>query len=259
MPVEVEYASLNGRSLTLDVHASTMAGPAPAVVYVHGGGWSGGTKRDEMPLFEALAACGVTVFSVEYRLAPQDPWPACIDDVRSAIAWVAKHASDHNANGSKLGVVGYSAGGQLAAHASFIDAHPAIAAVVLLAAPTDMVLDTLRRGGPSPSLMNLFGKKEIDAELLETLWAVSPINYVRHGLPPVLLLNGTADKSVPHAQSAHLHQRLSDMNVRSDLVSLEGAEHRIRDWKNVDKAWPDRVGRWLRETLAAPVSTKPAE
>jgi acetyl esterase len=251
---EIEYAAVEGVSLKLDVRAPTTttrpAGKSQAVVMVHGGGWSGGTKRDEPAFLDALTDAGLTVFAPSYRLAPQFRWPACLEDVRRAIAWVIDHAADHGADASPLGLIGYSAGGQLAAHAAVVDPFPEVKAVALLAAPTDLVLDNFRRGKVSPSMQNLFGKEQFDVELIETLWRVSPINYVRPGLASFLLVNGTKDESVPHAQSAHLHQRLSDMNVPSDLISLEGAPHRLREWKNTDEKWMTRVAEWLGATLA---------
>lgn len=253
MPVqitEVEYAVVAGESLKLDIRAPEKpAGKTPAVMMVHGGGWSGGTRGDEPAFLDSLVDAGLTVFAPSYRLAPAHRWPAQIDDVRTALKWVGAHAQEHNADASRLGITGYSAGGQLAALASVIDAPKELAAVLLLAAPTDLVLDNFRRGKVSPSMLNLFGKEQVDADLIETWWRISPINYVRPGLPPFLLINGTKDESVPHAQSAHLHQRLSDMGVPSDLMSLEGAPHRLREWKNTDEGWMKRAAEWMRKTL----------
>jgi alpha-L-fucosidase 2 len=248
----VEYANVAGESLLLDVRPARVAGPPPhyAVIVVHGGGWSGGNRRDDLPFIDALCDAGLTVFSIEYRLAPKHQWPACIDDVRTAIKWVTEHAKTYGADASRIGLVGYSAGGHLACHAAVIDRAPNIAAVALLAAPTDHVLDNFRRGGLSPSMKNLLGKEKVDDEAIELLWRISPINYVTPGLPPFLLMNGTTDESVPHAQSAHLHQRLSDLGVKSDLISLEGAEHRIRNWPQFEPRYDQRLANWLKQTLA---------
>jgi alpha-L-fucosidase 2 len=254
MPVqitEVEYAVVDGQSLKLDVRvASDRPAKSPAVVMVHGGGWSGGAKGDEPEFLDSLCDTGLTVFAISYRLAPAHRWPAQIDDVRTALQWVIAHAHEHGADATRLGIAGYSAGGHLAALAATVDAPKELAAVLLLAAPTDLVLDNFRRGKVSPSMLNLFGKEQFDSEVIETFWRVSPINYVRPGLPPFLLLNGTKDESVPHAQSAHLHQRLSDVGVPSDLISLEGSPHRLREWKQANENWMNRAGEWMMKTLS---------
>ncbi|HRK31287.1 MAG TPA: alpha/beta hydrolase [Tepidisphaeraceae bacterium] len=251
---EIEYANIAGESLLLDVRPPRAGSPGPhaAVVVIHGGGWTGGNRRDDLPFLDALADAGLVVFSIEYRLAPKHRWPACMDDVQTAIAWVTLHAAEHGADASRLGLIGYSAGGHLACHAAVIDRSPNIAAVALLAAPTDHVLDNFRRGGLSPSLQQLLGKEVADAETIETLWRISPINHVVPGLPPFLLMNGTHDQSVPHAQSAHLHQRLSDLGVKSDLVTLEGAEHRIRNWPQANAGYREQLATWMKQTLASP-------
>jgi alpha-L-fucosidase 2 len=252
---EVEYAVVEGQSLKLDVRPPTKVPPgaSPAVVAVHGGGWSSGTKADDLLCWDALAAAGLTVFSVDYRLAPQFRWPACIDDVRAAIRWVLANGPKHGSSVERVGLLGYSAGGHLAATAAVVETFPAVAAVALMAAPTDLVLDNFRRGGLSKSMQDLFGRPEKpDADVLETLWRTSPINYLKPGLPPFLLLNGTNDQSVPHSQSAHFHQRCSDLGIPSDLISLNGAGHRLREWKEGDPTWPQRIAEFFARTLAPP-------
>lgn len=253
MPIRtVEYINRAGEPLLVDVHppADGVSGPFPAVVVVHGGGWSGGSRREDVPFIADLAGAGLVAFSIDYRLAPKHRWPACIDDVQSAIRWVSANAAEHGADARKLGLMGYSAGGHLACHAAVVDRAANVAAVALLAAPTDHVLDCFRRGGLSQSLKNLLGHEEVTDQTLELLWQISPINYLVPGLPPFLLFNGTDDQSVPHAQSAHLHQRLSDLGVSSDLVSLKGAGHRLREWSQAQPDYSRRIAHWMRKTLA---------
>lgn len=98
--------------------------------------------------------------------------------------------------------------------------------------------------------------KELTPESLGLLRALSPINHVRPGLPPFLLLHGDADKSVPFEQSVAFQTKLQTNGVRCDLITLPGAPHRLSDW---DKFQPDHGARmidWLREVLGEPRPAK---
>ncbi len=255
MLTELEYANIDGQSLKIEVRSPEIKTdkPSPAVVVIFGGGWMSSTKDRESYYYDALVAAGLTVFSPEYRFASEKArWPACLNDVRAAVKWVVAHAKEYGSDGTRIGISGYSAGGQLAAHAAMVDPIPQIAAVALISTPTDFVYDNFRRGGePGPSAKALFGKEKFDEELLEIYWRLSPINYVRPGLPPFYLVNGTADKTVPHALSEHMHQRLSDVGIKSDLYSIKDAPHRISDWPQFDDKWAERLAGWFVRTLGA--------
>lgn len=247
---EIEYRRIAGESLLLDVRPPATGARGPAVVVVHGGGWCQGNRRDDLPFMDALAAAGLVVFSIEYRLAPRHRWPACIDDVRAAIDWVTAHADQHNANAARLGLIGYSAGGHLACHAAVIDRAPSLAAVALLAAPTDHVLDCLRRGGLSPSLKNLLGRDQIDAATADLLWRISPINHLAPGLPAFLHVSASDDQSVPHMQAVHLHEQMLRLGVGSELLALDGAAHRIDAWDRYRPGYSAEIAAWMAQRLA---------
>lgn len=247
---EVEYRRIDGESLLLDVRPAAGGARGPAVVVVHGGGWCEGNRRDDLPFMGALAAAGLVVFSIEYRLAPKHRWPAGIEDLRAAIEWVTAHADRHNADAVRLGLIGYSAGGHLACHAAVIDRAANLATVALLAAPTDHVLDCLRRGGLSPSLKNLLGRDQTDAETVDLLWRISPINHLAPGLPPFLHVSATADQSVPHMQAIHLHERMLRLGVQSELLTINGATHRIGEWDRYRPGYAAEVAAWMAQRLA---------
>src|SRR3954453_8729817 len=96
---DIEYGTAAGESLKLDAYVPDGAGSFPAVILVHGGGWnagdkSGGPKKGYMaPMHEPLQQAGFAWFSINYRLAPKQPYPACIDDVETAIRWVKANAA----------------------------------------------------------------------------------------------------------------------------------------------------------------------
>ena len=112
---DVEYGKVGGASLRLDAHVPNGAGPFPMVLIVHGGGWGTGDKRKGMePFFEPLNKAGdFTWFSINYRLAPSNHWPACLEDVQTAIRWVKSHAKEYKGDPQRLALMGYSAGGEL--------------------------------------------------------------------------------------------------------------------------------------------------
>ena len=113
---DVEYGTAGGERLLLDVSTPDGEGPFPVVVLVHGGGWSGGDKAggDIGPWFELFNRTPFVWFSINYRLAPAHRWPAQIDDVRAALAWIKAHAGEFRGDAARLAIVGHSAGGHLA-------------------------------------------------------------------------------------------------------------------------------------------------
>ena len=255
---DIEYARVDATTLHLDASVPEGEGPFPVVILIHGGGWSNGNKRGEgdiKPLMEPLTKANFTWFSIDYRLAPTNPWPACFEDVQAAIRWVKTHAAEFKGDSNRIALVGYSAGGHLACHAAVMaDDTTRVQAVVGCAAPTDHVADSERRGGISKSMQALLASPpELGAETRRRLREFSPINYVRPELPPFLLLQGTEDKSVPYPQSANFHARLLQAQISSELITLTNATHRLAEWGKNDPSYQDKLIEWLRLNLKAPV------
>jgi alpha-L-fucosidase 2 len=256
---DIEYARVGETPLVLDVSVPDGDGPFPVAILIHGGGWGSGDKATDItPWFEPLSRAGFTWFSINYRLAPANRWPACFEDVQTAIRWVKAHAAEFKGDANRIVVFGYSAGGQLAALAA-VRATPEtrVHAVVGCAPPTDFEQDLPVRGGLSLALQNLHGRPQgVTPDALAILRETSPINHVRPDLPPFLLVHGDADKSVPLQQSLNFQSRLRASNVPCDLVVLPGAPHRLTDWEKADAGWMQSVVAWLQRTLA-PASAVP--
>jgi alpha-L-fucosidase 2 len=251
---DLEYGRAGGQRLLLDMGIPNGPGPFPVAVIVHGGGWASGDKASDItPLFPALTDAGILWVSIDYRLAPQNRWPDCFDDVRTAIRWVKAHAAEYGGDPDRIGLIGYSAGAHLACLAA-TTAGPdtRVQAVVGLAAPTDLVQDTARRGGLSKSLQDLLGRTTLDAPTRALLAEMSPLYHVHAGLPPFLLIQGTADHSVPFVQSLVFRQRLKAAGVPCRLIAIDGAPHNIAKWAALDPDYPAQVADWLRETLGEP-------
>ena len=251
---DIEYGRAGGVSLRLDGCVPDGAGPFAAVILVHGGGWTGGDKRENCaPLFAPLTTAGLAWFSINYRLAPAHRWPACLEDVETAIRWVKAHAAEYRVDAGRLGLLGESAGGQLVQMAAVRATEATrVAALVPFYAPCDNVADSVRRGGPSKSMQALLGVGEkLDAAAEEKLYAVSPLNFVHPRLPPCLLLHGTADQSVPYDQSLQWQARLRAHGVRCELVTIPGGPHVMTRWKALDPTYADQTAAWLARELAA--------
>ena len=256
---DIEYARAGGTPLLLDASVPDGEGPFPVAILIHGGGWGNGNKRGEgdiKPLMEPLTQAGFVWFSIDYRLAPTNPWPACFEDVQASIRWVKTHAGEFKGDSNRVALVGYSAGGHLACLAAVIaDDATRVQAVVGCAAPTDHIADSERRGGISKSMQALLGSPpDLGPETRSRLREFSPINFVKPGLPPFLLLGGTEDKSVPYPQSVNLLARLMQAGVSCELITLTNATHRLAEWKNFDAGYQAKIVGWLRQNLPAPAA-----
>jgi pectinesterase len=245
---DLEYSRAGGESLRLDACVPDGKGPFPAVILVHGGGWTGGDKTTGVdPLFAPFSHAGLGWFSINYRHAPKFRYPASVEDVEAAIRWVKGHALEFNVDPKRLALLGESAGGQLVVMAVVrARDHTSVAAAVPFYAPVDLVSDTERRGGLSLSLRDLFGRSyEFDETAAQLLREASPINFVHAGLPPFLLVHGTADMSVPYNQSVQLQAKLRAAGVSCDLITIDDGVHGMARWEAIDSTYKDRVTKWI--------------
>ena len=251
---DIEYANVDGESLKLDANIPAGEGPFPVVILIHGGGWGGGDKaREHVPPVTPLINEDFTWFSINYRLAPSHRWPVCSDDVRTAIRWVKEHAADFKGDPKRIALVGYSAGGHLAAYvATTADDATRPQALVVFAGPTDLVADCERRKGLSPSLQALFDHDiELDDAIRAKLRDASPLFHVSAKTPPTLLIHGTVDESVPFGQSVNFQTKLTEANVPCELITIPGGEHRVQNWNRRLASYERDVANWIYETLTS--------
>ena len=253
---DIEYGVAAGESLRLDASVPAGKGPFPMVILIHGGGWGGGDKRQDFKALEKpLTEAGFAWFSINYRLAPKHPWPACFEDVQAAIRWVRDHAAEYQGDPKRIALIGYSAGGQLATLAAVrADDSTRVQAIVGLAPAADLVADSKRRGQVSLSLQNLLDLPEkLDENALAKIAEISPAEEIKPGLPPFLLVQGTADQSVRHEETAALAEKLKQANVPCELITLKGSPHRIADWTKVAPDYPEKIVVWLKARLKAAI------
>lgn len=216
-------------SQTLDVFIPSEAAtrPLPLAIFVHGAGLIGGAKGYLNPTFlNALATAGFAVASVNYRLAPHSRWPAQIEDVKCAIRYLRHNAGTYGINPGKVFAFGTSFGGLLVSLTALIaqqpvfDAGPYLNESSGLSAAVDMFGPTDLPGWISDSEVQLvFGGNR--AELL----AASPVHYVTVQAPPILIVHGTNDASVPESQSVEFYDRLAAAGDQTQLVLVHNMGH----------------------------------
>ena len=257
---DIEYGQADGVSLKLDASVPEGDGPFPVAILVHGGGWGSGDKAnvgsvgggaDISPWFSTLTGAKFVWFSINYRLAPAHRWPAQIDDVQTGIRWEKAHAAEFKGDPRRIALFGHSAGGHLATLAGVLgEGDTRVQAVVGYAPVTDFEYELPVRQGISLGLRNMFNVAgEPTASSLAQLRSTSPINLVKPGLPPFLLLHGDADKTVPYPTSLNFQARLRAAGVRCDLITIPGAPHGLLTWEKFLPDYKQQLIAWLRENL----------
>jgi alpha-L-fucosidase 2 len=256
LKTDIEYGTAAGESLKLDAYVPEGTGPFPAVILVHGGGWttgdkSGGPRKGFMaPMHAPLEKAGFAWFSINYRLAPKHKYPACIEDVETAIRWVKAHAKEYRLDPKRIALSGESAGGHLVGLAAVrMDDSTRLAAVVPFYGVFEMASIAVPGQALPRAVGALFGRETIDDSLLPVLREASPITHVKPGLPPMLLVHGDADRTVPHDQSTKFLAKLREAGVPSELITIPGGPHGMLPWDAIAPDFKDRVVAWLVKTL----------
>lgn len=257
LQTDIEYGTAGGESLKLDAYVPDGAGPFPAVISVHGGGWnagdkSGGPRKGYMvPMQEAWEKAGFAWFEINYRLAPKHPYPANIEDIETAIRWVKANAAKYRLDPRRIVIAGESAGGHLVQLAVVrADESTRLAAAVVFYGRCDLVGDQQPGSELRTNLAQLFGRKTFDAEAQRAMREASPLFHMKRGLPPVLLVHGTADASVPYEQSIMWEKRSRELGLPCELITIKDGVHGMISWPETS-GYKTQVVDWLKKTLDA--------
>lgn len=233
---DVPYCTNGGVDQLMDVYFPWKpAGPSPVIVFVHGGGWVAGTKTGTPGLsyFLDLARRGYTTFSIDYRLAPTDTFPAQIVDVKCAVRSIRAHAKDYNIDPNRIGAWGASAGGHLVALLGTADASAGwdvgqyadqssrVNVVVDMYGVHDFTTEYVVGNVRGLDRMVFAAKGPDDPRLA----AASPVNYATADDPPFLLLHGDMDPVIPYTQSVIFNDRLIAAGVPSTLIIVHNGGH----------------------------------
>jgi acetyl esterase/lipase len=233
---DVTYGTADGVALKMDIYYPKMSdGAVPAVLYVHGGGWTKGDKRagagsTEIP---ELVSRGYLVAAINYRLAPQYKFPAQIEDVKCAVRFLRANAATYGIDPYHIGAWGGSAGGHLVALLGVTDVNAGfectggyanqssrVQAVVDMFGPTD--LTAIFQGAGTQLMKEVFGTADKSSDIVKR---ASPVTWVSSDDPPFLILHGEEDILVPPSQSKILYERLIAAGVPATLVIVKNAGH----------------------------------
>ena len=259
---DVQYCVAGRVPLTMDVYAprAVDAPPRPLVLYVHGGGFGQGDKNTSTAraYMAELVSRGFVGASVNYRLAPNHRFPAMLEDVKCAVRYFRANSASYRIDPGRIGIMGSSAGGQLAAMVGVTDSRArfegsggygnqssrvqAVADLFGFADLTAPLPRQLRQG-----LLNVFGSPEAMA-------IGSPVTYVTSDDPPFLIMHGDQDRTVPLSQSQLLLQKLRAARVPATLYIVTNADHGFRE-TGTGPVSPDRdtrldiIGDFFTRTL----------
>ena len=210
---DIEYLRIEGKSLLVRIYEPRGTGPFPLLLDVHAGVWNAGNRLSSQRINLSIAAAGIVVAAIDYRLAPQHPYPDSVADVNYATRWLKVHARDFNADPETLGALGSSAGGHLLMLSALRPRDPHYAAIPLTApAHIDATVGHIIALSPilDPYARYVFalqtGRTDIvkyQDNYFRTIRAMeegNPQRVLSRGLnvepPPTLILQGTRDANV---------------------------------------------------------------
>ncbi len=251
---DIPFSKMAGETLLMDAHIPDGKGPFAAVILVHGGGWSNGSKQANFikPLFPVLDSSGLAWFSIDYRLSPKHQHPAAAEDVEQAIRYVKTHARELRVDPNRLALMGESAGGHLIALvATHHQPDTGVAAVVDFYGAFDLEAMIAAKKQVSKGFSDFLGVSDLSEESRAIMRDASAATYVRPGLPPFLLIHGTADEAVPYEQSVNFCAQLKSAGDSCDLYTVPDGIHGVINWEKneAQHAYKAVVVNWLRSTL----------
>ena len=238
----ITYQVADGVELKLDaIVPQDTTKPVPTLLYIHGGGWVGGSK--ELAYLTALPYLdnGFAVVTPNYRLTRDALAPAAVEDVRCALRWIHSNAESFGFDPDRVVISGSSAGGHLALMAGLTnnrdgfdtrcpqafrgnlarDQELPVRAIVNWFGPSDLVDAIAGAGARSFAIMWIGG----DPGAEQRAARVSPLTYVKPDVPPVLSIHGDNDDVVPVDHAIKLHHALDEHDIANQLITIEGGDH----------------------------------
>lgn len=237
---DVPYATVDGEPLRLDLYQPDTGAKGPLLVFVHGGAWEAGSKAG-MPL-TALVERGYSIASIDFRPASKAPFPGQVHDIKAAIRFLRAQAPRFGYDASRIGILGVSSGGHLAAAVGTSNGEPElegalgehrtessdVQAIVSYFGASNLTT-ILAQSTPfgvgirEPALKRLLGALPKDAEAVAR--AASPVFHVDARDPPLLLLHGDQDPQMPINQSHELEGAYERHGHSVDFIVVHGAAH----------------------------------
>lgn len=232
--IDVVYTKVNDWEGRADLYISPNASkPTPILINIHGGGWRSGVKETQGG-FSSYFKAGFAVANMEYRLSGQATAPAAVEDTRCMLIYLIKNAKALNIDPNKIIIMGGSAGGHLALMGGLLAndhrfdtncpgvENVKVAAIIDKYGIADVWDWTYGPEHKSSSPKLWLGDKVNDENFIKS---VSPIFYVTKNSPPIFIVHGDSDPTVPYQQSVDLYKKLQDLGVKSQFMTVEGGLH----------------------------------
>lgn len=238
------FAQTAETELKLDVYSpSEKSDNGAAIIVIHGGSWSGGARSDFSQWNQWFAEQGLTVFDIDYRLAPQPNYAGAAGDVKCAVRWIKEHSLEFNISPDRIALLGRSAGAHLALLAAYSadDKLPAtcetgrtdgnVRAVVSFYAPIELLwaydnpANQFVIDGPATLSRFIGGSPYDSAEIRDRYVLASPTSHVNSATPPTLLIHGGQDQLVRKENMYFLDEKLSAANIPHKIVYIPYAQH----------------------------------
>ncbi len=262
---DIEFAKVGDTSLKLDAYIPKGAGQYSTIVWVHGGGFVAGDKKQFPPfVLNPIFDAGFAMISLNYRLAPKDPFPAATDDVETGLHYIKQHAAEFRVNPGKLFLMGESAGGLLVSVVgakarpenrvtgviSFYGEHDLITRVSENPCIMDGRSEPMAPGGClSPGIAAFLGIKEVTPENMKIVRDASAVTYVRKDMPPYLLIHGTREFHVPFEQAMSLKMAMDKAGADCTLIPILRGAHGSGGWEKLPQAkeYKEQMVAWLKQ------------
>lgn len=228
--------------LRMDVYMPSGEGPFPGVMVIHGGGWFRGGKSLFAEEAQYLAERGFVAFAITYRLAPENPFPAALDDVQASVEFVREHSEEFNLDPDRVGALGGSAGGHLAAMLATVgegarNEGSRVAAAVSWSGPMDLEATFQLSRNPQKVAERMSDFLDCDLvnsldECQDVLQEASPISQVDPTDAPLFLTNAEREP-IPLQQAVSMAEALAEAGVEHQLVEILGQHCHSRSCENL--------------------------
>lgn len=251
----ISYNTPAGRPLMLDIFSTLKDSDSaqPAVILIHGGGWSSGDRILMYPLANYLANHGYAAIAVEYRLSPEAKYPAAVNDIKNAISWIIENGQEYQIDTKKIIILGCSAGAQLAGLVGLTyedqkenPAQKHIQAIINIDGVMDFTSAEARKHEDDPKRKVTAAGRWFGGRYSEKpeLWKeASPVFYVNVYSPPILFINSSQPRF--HVGRDEVIKKLDTFSIYSEIHTFDDAPHSF--W--LFDPWFERTGLYIRQFL----------
>jgi acetyl esterase/lipase len=266
---EVEFRrNAVGRMLMARVYQPQGAGPFPTLLDLHGGAWNNKDRRAEEPMDRAIAASGVLVVAIDMTLAPEAPYPACVQDANYGVRWLKSKAAGWNGDPSRIGVYGSSSGGHVAELLAMRPLDARYNAIPLLSAPNDATVAYVATRSPISNTFARFQnaeQKKRDNMIKnnktffvpwETIHEANPQEILERREPvmmvPLLIMQGALDDNVLPAAQEKFAATYKAAGGQVDFRVFADSEH---EWVAKPGPQTDRAREMVKAFIARNLKT----